>query len=189
MKLIEIINATKGQNIKPCFDLIEIAEAVGIYEYIYNPENCRITENHYKKWLCTDTRVGSIAYYLDDELVAISHQSARKSSPRFEFVSKDAFDKLLNYIRSLIETDLNDELRLIDLDEEVGDSYQVSYSTQILSDVVIYKGERCPKVQRISTKHEPTKEYFDYVNKTLDIIYHDQIITVNIEDVSIPYIK
>ena len=36
------------------------------------------------KHLCTDTQVGILAYFLDDEFICISHQTSRKSSVFFK---------------------------------------------------------------------------------------------------------
>ena len=52
-------------------------------------------------WICTDTRVGLAVYMVDGEPVAISAQSARKSSEDVEFVSVEAAKKVREFILSL----------------------------------------------------------------------------------------
>lgn len=64
-------------------------------------------------WMCTDTMVGIYVYFLDGELVAVSCQSARKSSKTYRFVSDEAWTKIHNLLRSL-DKDSADEIHALD---------------------------------------------------------------------------
>lgn len=58
------------------------------------------------KWLCTDTHVGEMAYFLDDELVFTCEQTARKSDAAIYFVDQAAYDKVkvfMDYFREPVE--------------------------------------------------------------------------------------
>jgi len=75
-------------------------------------------------WLCTDDVVGIRAYYFQDELVAISSQPGRKYGEEFEWVSKEAYQKVRQYVADAIakkEPDI--EPKLIDFDFDMS-SYQ-----------------------------------------------------------------
>lgn len=51
--------------------------------------NTRVTCYWLGKWLCTDTHVGYRVYFLDDKLLALSYQPARKSDETFTFANKE----------------------------------------------------------------------------------------------------
>lgn len=51
-------------------------------------------------WYCTDSWVGVRAYFLNGEFVAISSQIGRKYDQEFEWVSKEAYYKVKEYIAS-----------------------------------------------------------------------------------------
>jgi hypothetical protein len=55
------------------------------------------------EWNCTDTWVGDNAVYLDGELICIIHQSARKWPVEIKWVSKEVFDRVSAFVRSLAE--------------------------------------------------------------------------------------
>ncbi len=56
--------------------------------------NTKITCYWLSKWLCTDTHVGFKAYFLDDKLLAVSYQLARKSDETFTFANKEVKQEL-----------------------------------------------------------------------------------------------
>lgn len=61
-------------------------------------------------WLCTDTTVGICAHYLDNNLLAISYQTARKSYQNHYFASKEMlqkFEEFLAYDESLDDLGLD----------------------------------------------------------------------------------
>jgi hypothetical protein len=107
--------------------------------------NTRVTCYWLGKWLCTDTHVGYRVYFLDDKLLALSYQPARKSDETFTFASKEVKQELKDYIVSLIEVDeeeFEDEFYL-NLDKDFGVGYRVGFACQLITDYVMYKGQRC----------------------------------------------
>lgn len=77
----------------------------------------RVKKYWIHSWNCTDTWVGLAAYFFDDELVAVSYQSARKDDETFDWVSKEAAIKLRDFI-----VELNSPARdykIVNLDEDM----------------------------------------------------------------------
>lgn len=77
-------------------------------------------------WVCTDTRVGTAAYFLNNELVAVSHQQARKSDCVVQFVSNEAANKMREFILSLED---NPQATLCNLDQEIICTAEAGYRT------------------------------------------------------------
>ena len=90
----------------------------------------RLVSYPISQWLCTDTHVGCEVYFLDDEFVAISMQTARKSSTVFEWKSQESFDTVREFVKTLIEEEeVFDSPNIIDnLDEDWGIGYQINYN-------------------------------------------------------------
>lgn len=98
------------------------------------------------KWLCSDTWVGYIVYFMDNEPVAISSQMARKSSKELQFVSLEAAAKLRQFILECIGTP-EFTPSVANLDEETDPYYTVSYSSQLLVSHGFFNGHKV-KVER-----------------------------------------
>jgi hypothetical protein len=82
---------------------------------------------------CTDTWVGTRVYFLKEELVALSYQSGRKCDEIFSWVSKDAFLKVRDYLRSLLfEEDEEINPNIGDLDAEVFAGYALTYRGDLM---------------------------------------------------------
>jgi hypothetical protein len=58
----------------------------------------RYYEQSLLTWLCTDTTVGICAHYLDNNLLAISYQTARKSYQHHYFASKEMLQKFEEFL-------------------------------------------------------------------------------------------
>lgn len=91
------------------------------------------------KHICTDTWVGLRCYLLDDKPVAMSAQSGRKCDEDFAWVSKEAFDNTRQFVLSLLddeEVDFTPDF--LDMEEEMGEGYQVHFVGQLLTKQVMY---------------------------------------------------
>jgi hypothetical protein len=142
MKLIDaLLNVDKSQS-----DYVndeDLFESFGIpYHWDSNVAD-QLKAYYVIRWCCTDTWVGLRAIYLDDELVGMSTQSARKSNESFKWLSKEAANK----VRQLIQPDPA-EPDLIDLDEEIQPFYTVAYSSQIIDDEGFYQGRPVKVVRK-----------------------------------------
>lgn len=93
-------------------------------------------------WTCTDTHVGTRAYFLDDKLVCVSQQDSRKGGETFEWVDADAITATRNFIFSLQGQEDESDVKYLDLDQEVGVGFNVNFTGQLHTDKVIYEGSR-----------------------------------------------
>lgn len=127
----------------------EIGNELGVDISYVNQE--RLKAYWLGSWQCTDTTVGYKVYFLDDEPVAFSSQSGRKSDEYFKWFGLDNAQKVKEYLLSLLleeESKLN--IEVCDLNDELGIGYQIQFNSQVLnSDNVYHKGE---KVEVISFK-------------------------------------
>lgn len=126
-------------------------------------------------WQCTDTWVGYVMYFLDDEPVGWSSQVGRKCDTEYEWFGEQSADKVRKYILSLMQ-DKTSSVNLIDLNVEIGSGYQINFNSQIIHGTnVFYKGKDATIVTRI--KH--TKYGIDQL---VEIKYSDGTLeTVMIE--------
>lgn len=108
-----------------------------IYDSFWSNDE-RLKGYYLKVWLCTDTWVGWIAYFLDGEFVYLSTQQARKSDVDIEFVSQESAEKVENYIRSLIKEESELKVSILDLDEQVAPFYKIEYNSQVLHKTALY---------------------------------------------------
>ena len=80
-------------------------------------------------WRCTDTEVGVYAYYLDDELIALSFQEARKSDTHLVWVNAELREVMREFILSLYSPAVElDPFSTIDqvVTDEIIQSYQTT---------------------------------------------------------------
>lgn len=118
---------------------------------LYWSNDTRLTCYFIKLHYCTDTVVGTRAYFLDNELVCISTQAARKSSELFSFVSEEIAFKVRDYLLSLTEPN-GFKIDIIEgFDQEIPDTYNIYYNTQILHKTALLDGE---PVEIIKTNFE-----------------------------------
>ena len=183
MKLKDIIaNIDKSDKNSSSVDIDRMINDMGIYGYISQDAD-RLKAYYFLNWQCTDTFVGGRAYFFDDELVATTWQDARKSSEDFEWVSKDAYKTIRNYLLSLIEEN-EQSIEIVDLEQDFGVGYPVSYGSQLIIDNVIYKptGETVKVIKKYRDM-EDIKKW-----KLIQIAYSDgRKEEVGIEDILVPY--
>lgn len=99
---------------------------------LYHSDDPRLKAYALQEWLCTDTLVGTYVHFLDDEFVFISIQTARKSDVHYNFISIEAAYKVREYLLSLIEINEIEHDIIYGLDEEIDDTYQIQYNSQII---------------------------------------------------------
>lgn len=146
MKLKDIINnlnkSPSNQYDNCTYDMEDLVSELsldcwGVDQDYESPRlKCYWLANHF----CTDTYVGYRAYFLDDEFVCLSHQSARKSDEVFKWVSTETQTLVRNYILSLVEDDFEPDADILDLEEEFGEGYTVHYVGQLLCKDVLLNG-------------------------------------------------
>lgn len=98
---------------------------------LYWAEQDRLKSYWIGGWNCTDTWVGYKMYFLDDEPVGVSSQTARKSDVEFEWFGNESADKVRDYLLTLaVEEKPN--VNTTTLDEEIGEGYRISFNSQIV---------------------------------------------------------
>lgn len=149
ISLRQIINGIdKDKTPKGDVSLEYLCQAAGVDFYnidettFYQDSNKRISSYFVRPHYCTDTWVGVQAHFLDNELVAVSTQVARKANEDYFFVSNEAAEKVKQYLLSfLVEKTMH--YNLIDLDSELyNEKYSVFYNTNILHRFGWYNGEK-----------------------------------------------
>lgn len=141
MKLREIVARVDKTKTSGCMDFADLAHAFDVYQWVAEGKrdefDARFKEFYIAPHYCTDTWVGLSVIFLDDEAVAVCHQSGRKSDKNIQWVSKESWTKTRAVIITMIEED-EPEFEIVDMDEEMGDHYSVDFGTQVLHDTVIY---------------------------------------------------
>ena len=134
------------------------------------------------KWLCTDTWVGCALWFLDGKPIGLTSQSARKNSVDVSFVSNEAAETLRMALIEMINAGHRPSYDLIDMDEEVGETYRVAYGSQLLTKQGIVDDQPVTVVQTFHSYNEIDKW------RSVVIQTHDgQQKTVSTDDFHIPY--
>lgn len=108
-----------------------LANVLDIVDFYWSSDD-RLKCYFIQRWLCTDTEVGTRAYFLDGEFVALSNQTARKSDETFTFASEKAAAKVKEYITFLANEERSHKIVLqeSDLEEECEDTFTIDFSSQ-----------------------------------------------------------
>lgn len=137
MKLLDsLLNVDKSESNSVLWLYTEnLSNSLGLVYKHFDFDNDKFND-HFKGYyvyrhLCTDTTVGLIALYLDDELVGYSYQSARKSDINYQFVSQELCDKFINFIHSCECTDYGIDRLYINTKDEIDDYHYVVFSEQL----------------------------------------------------------
>lgn len=186
VKLIDLMHAVdRSDKNSDEADIDELCQALNLNEYPgWNDDfNQRVKGHWLIKWLCTDTWVGYMVYYFDDEPVAVSTQTARKNGISYEFVSLEAATKLRAFILECLgESEFSPTI--LDPNEETDPYYTVSYSTQLLVDDGLYQGRVVKVVRKCYAWNDP-----DLGMDELMVCYPDDpkaAFKINVDDFKIP---
>lgn len=130
MKLKDILDKVdKSENFKSSVYIAEIAEDMDLEIQNYDNQD-RLISYFIGNWYCTDSYVGYKVYFFDDEPVAISSQMGRKCDENIEWVSKEQYDKVRDYVLTFQE-DEEPTITLCDMGEEIGEAYKIHYHDQL----------------------------------------------------------
>lgn len=159
MKLRDILNIVdKSKHFKDSVDVSRMADVIGLPGYYNYEEQERFVSYFIGSWYCTDSYVGYKVYFFDDEPVAVSSQVGRKCSENFEWLSKDLFLKVKNYVMTFEIEGNENNIELANLDEEIGEGYKIHFNGQLFDyhkEIPLLNGEN---VKIIELKKE--KNYF-----------------------------
>ena len=198
-QLIETLD--KSDNNKQEVDIYDLEGLLNDYFSINtyldkSKTNTRVTCYWLGKWLCTDTHVGFRVYFLDDKLLALSYQPARKSDEVLTFANKEVKQELKDYIVSLIEVDEeeSEEEFFLNLDKDFKDGYKVGFACQLITTYVMYEGQKCKIVYPIAS-HSNGKQYRQLYPSRWNVngdpitieLPDNTILTVELSDVVVCY--
>lgn len=158
MKIRDIINIVdKSDKFKDSVDISRMAEELNLPGYYNWQETDRLVSYFIGNWYCTDSYVGYKVYFFDDEPIAVSSQMGRKCAENFEWLSKELFLKVVEYVKTFEqESDYNFELA--NLDEEIGEGYKIEFNGQLFDyhkDIPLLDGEQVKIIEL-----EKDKKYF-----------------------------
>lgn len=120
-------------------DELNIALEANLYYVDWSSFNEDVKEYWLTKWLCTDTHVGDSVGFIGDEPVYLRRQTARHGGHTYMFVSLEAAAR----VKDLLIKHCSDrtEPRLLDLDEEIGETYTVKWANEVLVKHGTYNGQ------------------------------------------------
>lgn len=184
MKLIDALkNVDKSQ---PCdAEMSDFAYELGLNDGWSTKFGQRVKQYYLIKWMCTDTWAGVCAYFFDDELVAMSTQMARKSDTNISFVSKEAAEKIRNFILEILKEEEGEPTyNIINPDEEVGISHTVAYSNELLDKEGYVDGMPCKVVDTFRKDYLSRKVLVQFENngRTVVVPTSNFKIPLNLED-------
>ncbi|MFA6199299.1 MAG: hypothetical protein WC679_02670 [Bacteroidales bacterium] len=141
MKFRELLEKLdKSKENQTDIDMYKLGQEFNVdLDYYCEDESKRLVGYYIQKWYCTDTWVGLIAMFLDDEFIGYSSQLGRKCDVEYHFSNKELFDKTRQYLLTFVEKkDFYYPEFDIDFDEELGDGYILDYDGQHLTRYVKY---------------------------------------------------
>lgn len=130
------------------------ATALGqeMYDLDWEKAEGRIKCYWLHRWYCTDSYVGARVYYFDDEPLAVSIQTGRKSSEDFYFLDRDRTMAARDFIRSCVPEPY---FVMLDDEKQIALRNPVSYLTQLLDYEGLVDGQ--PVTLDRKVQHEHTK--------------------------------
>ncbi len=190
MKLRDLISGIdRRPNNKAEVDVDEICQELGINVDPWGDDFDRekfessVTAYWARNWNCTDTWVGTKIVFLNWKPVCVTNQVARKSDTEYAFIGLDQAKALKEFVLSCVKSDGSPQVRLCNLEQEMGDGFKVHYTNELLHDKVMYEGKLVP-VDREATR---VISLADYIAKSVAIVVDGEVKTVAIEDVTIPF--
>ena len=189
MKLVEAIYKVDRSlaNQEQYIDIDDFTDVLGLQTYLdYDRDkfNDRFKSYWLKKRMCTDTWVGIRVYFLDHKLIAVGHQKARKCYNEIEFINQTAANNLRDFILNLQPDREYPELSEQDLEQDIGEYYNVNYYGDLLTKQGIYQ-DRTVKV--IDTR----RPYMDPASTEVAVCYVDDAdqhpFTILVKDFKIPW--
>lgn len=129
MTIAEIVHkVNKTKEFEDTIEMCDFAEkAYNLYIGSNWHEQTRLIAYYIGDWQCSEYRVGYRVYFFDNKPVAISSKLGRKMSEDFEWLSKEDYHMVRNYVMAFAQY----IIPLANLDEELGESYKVSYYSQM----------------------------------------------------------
>jgi hypothetical protein len=142
MKLSEAIKRVDRSPENTSFsNMADFGYALNMYDVASNDNQFsdKVKKHWITRWDSMGRDVGMAVYYMDDEPVAVSHQSFSKGDEELTFVSKEAGEKVRQFIIS-IKDKRDGDFPLADLNFDIGDDYQLEMAGQVKEGEAYYQG-------------------------------------------------
>lgn len=140
-------NIDKSEKNESYVDLEVLQQELELPVYGYAKQD-RLKAYWVDNWYCTDSWVGGRLYFFDDEPVAYSYQQGRKWPEKFAWFSREAAEKVRDFVQNLHKVELR--VDLLDLNKDVGNSYKLEYNDQVLDwGMARYHGEPIELVEKL----------------------------------------
>lgn len=171
MKISELIyNVDKSDKFKSEVSIYDLAETLNIFDISWT-EQTRLVSYFVGNWYCTDTYVGYKVYFLDDKPVAFSTQPSRKSEEKFEWLSKEDYIKVKNYILTFKNNSDEDNISILNLNENIEEYYIIPYYCEIFD------------YQKPNAYYEYRKcKIINFKDSYNDGTYHPEIVQIQFYD-------
>lgn len=184
MKIKDIINKIDISKKEDCTDISVFSELFDSFLPIleYYPRNCYIQSYYFAQHYCTDQAVGWKAYFLKDEFMCITSQAGRKCDENIiGWASQDMANRTKEYILSLAKEE-DKKVEIINLEEDIK-GYPVNFSSQLMTDTVIYKDQECKiNDSYLVNSSTRTKINIRYKNKDIDVEMSEVLSPLIIKD-------
>lgn len=135
MYLLDVLKKiNKSKEFEDEVYISDFAENVlNIYDIQNWDKQSRLISYYILNWYCTDSIVGFKVYFFDDVPVAISSQRGRKCNEDFQWISKELYQKVYDYIISFREDeDHQSRIVLIDEKQYFPETFNVDYYYQMM---------------------------------------------------------
>lgn len=176
MKLKELMDRVdKSKQFECGVSIYEIAEnEFNIFNIDYNIEQTRLTCFWLGNWYCTDSYVGYKIYFFDDKPVGVTIQEGRKDSEHFEWLSKESYKIVKQYILTFLIEQEDERFIITDLEEEFNEDYTIHFNSQLFDyhkDKVTLDGNKIEFGMHFSIKEDAgTRTVFAGIIRSQDDI-------------------
>lgn len=145
MKISEILSNLDLSTKEKYYVRNEFLEEFGLQEHEVDGDKIELFRIRLTTWYCTDSWVGVSVILLGDTPVCICNQVGRKWDEEYKWVNKERYLEVKSIAEKAKYPEAEREIESLDLNEEFGDSYQIEFASQLISDFhtsAIFKGEK-----------------------------------------------
>lgn len=149
---IRTVLKDEGNSDTPSFEKFNEEMGFQYSDYDYDKFVAQLKGYWLTRHLCTDTWVGCMVWFLDNEPVCVTNQSGRKSDMTFKFLSMEAHAKVRQYVMDCSVEHNNCHSEAFteeELDADVVEPHnRVGFSGQVLDYVGYFADRRCVLVSK-----------------------------------------
>ena len=146
----------------------------------------RLTSYFIGSWYCIDSYVGWSVFFFDDNPVAVASRMGRKHDTEIEWLSVQAHRDVKKYILSFIQEQEGDDITLANLDQELGETYKISFNAELLSyhdKIPFLSGENVEIIER----EKPAPQTYDMTRRVKIKKSDGSELWVDLQELDFPY--